>query len=170
MAKHWSFSSTLHSRARPKCSREPGTRTAAKAVIISVNSDAELPFTDLPLDLPHAGRIAQRLCRVLANRAGDSLSPGYDEAEEIAGELNELLFFVRLRNEDLDDEAESNRLRESAAILGRQLTDTIEHHRIGDDRVGQCVRNLFECLGMGREGAILSLRAGENPHSLQRPI
>ncbi|MBC8141210.1 MAG: hypothetical protein H7Y38_07190 [Armatimonadetes bacterium] len=129
-----------------------------------------IPFTDLPLDLPHAGRIAHRLCRVLANRTAGSLSPGYDEAEEIAGELNELLFLVRLQNEGVEDEAESDRLRDSAATLGRRLTDTIERYRIGDDRVGQCVRNLFECLGMGREGAILSLRAGENPHSLQRPV
>lgn len=133
-----------------------------------MNSDT--PFTDLPLDLPHAGRIAHRLCRVLANRAADSLSPGYDEAEEIAGELNELLFLVRLQNEGIENDAESDRLRDSAAALGRRLTDTIEYHRIGDDRVGQCVRNLFECLAMGREGATLSLRAGENPHSLQRPV
>lgn len=142
-----------------------------KTVVVSVNPNAskDIPFTDLPLDLPHAGRIAYRLCRVLANRAAGSLAPGYDEAEEIAGELNELLFLVRLQNEGIENKAESDRLRDSAAMIGRLLTDTVECHRIGDDRIGQCVRNLFECLGMGREGAILSLRAGENPHSPQRP-
>lgn len=142
-----------------------------KTVVVSVNPNAskDIPFTDLPLDLPHAGRIAHRLCRVLANRAAGSLAPGYDEAEEIAGELNELLFLVRLQNEGIENKAESDRLRDSAAMIGRLLTDTVECHRIGDDRIGQCVRNLFECLGMGREGAILSLRAGENPHSPQRP-
>jgi hypothetical protein len=28
---------------------------------------------------------------------------------------------------------------------------------------------LFECLAHGEEGAIVSLRVGENPRSLQRP-
>jgi len=37
------------------------------------------------------------------------------------------------------------------------------------DRLGQSVRNLFECLGLAEEGAELSLRCGERPDSLLRP-
>lgn len=58
---------------------------------------------------------------------------------------------------------------EEAAVLGRALVDVFEQSHVADDRLGQCVRNLFECLGWGREGAEISLRAGENPRSLQRP-
>jgi hypothetical protein len=55
-------------------------------------------------------------------------------------------------------------------MLGRQLVDAMEAARLGGDRLGQLVRNLFECLELGKEGAEISLRAGENPGSLQRPI
>ena len=46
----------------------------------------------------------------------------------------------------------------------------IERLKLGSDRLGQHVRNLFECLELGEEGAQISLRAGENPNSVQRPL
>jgi hypothetical protein len=46
---------------------------------------------------------------------------------------------------------------------------TFERDGIADDRLGQAVRNLFECLELGEEGAEISLRAGENPDSALRP-
>ncbi|MDB6128511.1 MAG: hypothetical protein JWM35_2407 [Verrucomicrobia bacterium] len=61
------------------------------------------------------------------------------------------------------------RVRDQAATLGRQLVAQIERDKLGHDRLGQCVRNLFECLELGREGAEISLRAGEDPRSFQRP-
>jgi hypothetical protein len=61
-------------------------------------------------------------------------------------------------------------IRDRAAALGRRLVDQVEGGGLGHDRLGQCVRNLFECLELGREGADISLRAGENPRSLQRPV
>ena len=65
----------------------------------------------------------------------------------------------------------AKRIREEAARLGRQLVDEIEAlPGAGHDRLGQSVRNLFECLELGREGSSLGLRAGENPRSLQRPV
>jgi hypothetical protein len=73
---------------------------------------------------------------------------------------------------DLDENppgAEAEKIREEAATLGRKLVYQIESGRFGHDRLGQCVRNLYECLELGREGADISLRAGENPRSLQRP-
>ncbi|MBC7805896.1 MAG: hypothetical protein H7145_07070 [Akkermansiaceae bacterium] len=134
-----------------------------------MNVASEIAYNDLPLDLPHAGRIALRLCRVIQNRGGESVQPGYEEAWEIAAELNELLFPCRLENEAPIDYQESESLRQSAAVLGRGLVTCVGRHRLMDDRIGQCIRNLFECLAMGEEGARLSLLAGENPYSLQRP-
>ena len=61
------------------------------------------------------------------------------------------------------------KMRDRAALLGRRLVDQIEAAGIGHDRLGQCVRNLFECLELGPEGAEISLRAGEDPRSMQRP-
>ncbi len=149
--------------------RAAGTRPLSRFVKRGVNNAPEIAYNQLPLDLPHAGRIALRLCRVIQNRAEDSITPGYEEAWELAAELNELLFPCRQRDEASATVAESEALRQDAAALGRRLAEELERHRIGDDRIGQCVRNLFECLEMGREGAMLSLRAGENPRSLQRP-
>ena len=60
-------------------------------------------------------------------------------------------------------------VRDQAAVLGRKLVDQIEREKAGHDRLGQCVRNLFECLELGQEGAVISLRAGEDPKSFQRP-
>ena len=54
-------------------------------------------------------------------------------------------------------------------MLGRLLVDHIERDQLGHDRLGQGIRNLFECLELGREGAVISLRAGEDPRSFQRP-
>lgn len=62
--------------------------------------------------------------------------------------------------------------KEEVALLlaeARQLTRDISEGAYGHDRLGQCIRNLFECLGRSAEGAKLSLLAGEDPNSLQRP-
>jgi hypothetical protein len=64
----------------------------------------------------------------------------------------------------------ASQARDQAAALGRTLVDQIEEGRLGHDRLGQNIRNLFECLELGREGASISLRAGEDPKSFQRPI
>lgn len=53
--------------------------------------------------------------------------------------------------------------------MGRVLVSEIAAAGVGGDRIGQCVRNLFECLERGEEGARLSLLAGEDPCSLLRP-
>jgi hypothetical protein len=56
------------------------------------------------------------------------------------------------------------------ADLARALVDQIERAGAGSDRLGQHVRNFFECLSLGEEGAAISLRAGEDPNSIQRPF
>jgi hypothetical protein len=126
-----------------------------------------MAYFDLPLNLPHAGRVAARICRLIENRAvGDDLR--YFQLSELAERLETLLRPYCITDDDPPpDEAEP--VRQQAAEMGRELVDRIQRLGIGEDRLGQCVRNLFECLAMGEEGADISLRAGENPRSLQRP-
>ena len=51
------------------------------------------------------------------------------------------------------------------ADLGRLLVSSILATPCRSDRLGQSVRNLFECLGLPEEGATLSLECGERPDS-----
>jgi hypothetical protein len=119
----------------------------------------------IPLDLPHAGRIADRIVALLERHAEERGM----EAEEVLGaaeRLSNLLFRYSATD---DNPPDALRIRDEAAGLGRQLVDAVEAAHITGDRLGQLVRNLFECLELGEEGARISLRAGENPNSLQRP-
>lgn len=124
-------------------------------------------FFDLPLDLPHAGRVALRLARRLTLHG-----PEYPEAAtellETTDALVELLlpFAVKGENGDPGDAAQA---RGEALAMGRRIVDEVERLGWGEDRLGQCVRNLFELLEHGAEGAAISLRAGEDPASIQRP-
>jgi hypothetical protein len=126
----------------------------------------ERPHFKVALNLPHAGRIARRILPLL---------PAASAGPDAAGARQTALDLVELLDPCLDaDEnpapSESASLREHAATLGRKLVDFIERGKFGQDRLGQCVRNLFECLELGLEGADISLRAGENPRSMQRPF
>lgn len=122
----------------------------------------------VPLNLPHAGTVAARIQYLLARRV-DAADSTRRRLLETARELAELLEPYRAAG-DNPARAEAERVAELAAAIGRELVDAIERQRLGEDRLGQCVRNLFELLELGEEGAIVSLRAGENPNSLQRPI
>lgn len=121
------------------------------------------PHFDLPLNLPHAGRVARRLVTFL-HRDGH----GETAAAITAVELVELLD-PSFDSEENPPPAVAARIREQAAQLGRRFVAEVELDALGHDRLGQAVRNLFECLELGREGAAISLRAGEDPNSLQRP-
>ncbi len=121
---------------------------------------------DIPLDLPHAGRIADRIVALLEKHT-EELGLDVPEVMDTADKLSSYLF----RNvSDDDNPPNAIEVRDNAAMLGRQLVDAMEAAELGGDRLGQLVRNLFECLELGKEGAEISLRAGENPRSLQRPI
>lgn len=122
-------------------------------------------MTSIPLNLPHARTIVQRiemrLSQVLASGAYAT-----ENLESLLGELAEIL----APYDDGNDPGENcDDVRKQAAEIGRRLVDEIEALEAGSDRLGQAVRNLFECLGFAMEGAELSLRAGENPNSLLRP-
>src|SRR5688500_18906549 len=114
---------------------------------------------DIPLDLPHAGRVASRIVRLLERHCEEH---GIEAGEllDVAEKLDVLLSkYVQEGENPHPTEAES--ARESAAELGRRLVTALETSGIRGDRLGQYVRNLFECLAMGKEGAEISLRAGE---------
>jgi hypothetical protein len=74
-----------------------------------------------------------------------------------------------LEDEDNPPEIQARGYAVEAADLGRRLVAAVEGIGLGDDRFGQSLRNLFECLSLGREGAELSLRVGESPNSPLRP-
>jgi hypothetical protein len=123
---------------------------------------------DIPLDLPHASRLADRILNLI-ERHTEELGVEAPEAIDCAERLTSLLF--RFGDEEVTPtDAESLQVRDDAAVLGRELVTYLETSPVKSDRLGQYVRNLFECLELGAEGAEISLRAGENPHSLQRPI
>lgn len=118
-------------------------------------------YFDLPLNLPHAGTVAIRIYRKLASEEPT-------RAQDLSLELVQLLAPSRIEEEN-PPMPEAEEVRRQALFLGRELVDEIEKLSLSDDRLGQCVRNLFECLQAGAEGAQLSLRAGENPDSMLRP-
>jgi hypothetical protein len=121
---------------------------------------------DIPLDLPHAGRLADRIA-TLIERHADELGLDVPEIIDSAEKLSAYLF----RNAGGDDNPpDALAVRDQAAAMARELVDALEPTKLKGDRIGQLIRNLFECFELGKEGAELSLRAGENPNSLQRPI
>jgi len=122
---------------------------------------------DIPLDLPHAGRISDRIVSLLERQA-EVRGVDASEAVDIAEKISNLLFRFSANDEN-PPEAEALPIRDEAAALGRELVDSIITLNMTGDRLGQLVRNLFECLELGAEGAEISLRAGEDPKSLQRP-
>lgn len=121
---------------------------------------------DIPLDLPHAGRIADRIL-ILVEKHAEELGIDAPDVIAFAEQLWHLLFKY---TSDEDNPPDAMRIRDEAAITGRQLVDHMVSAQLVSDRLGQLVRNLFECLELGEEGASISLRAGENPNSLQRPV
>jgi len=125
-----------------------------------------VPYFDIPLDLPHAGRIADRIL-VIVQRHAEEKGVEAPEAIDAAERLWSLLF--RYSGED-DNPADAMKIRDEAAALGRELVAAVIAANLTSDRLGQLVRNFFECLELGKEGAEISLRAGENPRSLQRPV
>lgn len=126
-----------------------------------------MPFFDVALNLPHAARVARRMLPHLPQ--GPS-GMAYDAlAARKTVEQMVVLLDACFDNDENPPGAEGYALRDRAADLGRKLVEHIERGKFGGDRLGQCVRNFFECLELGREGAAISLRAGEDPKSMQRP-
>lgn len=118
-----------------------------------------MAYFQIPLNLPHAATVASRIVRLVQEDP---------ELRAQAEELLEPLLFYQL-SQDYSANITSYHVRDRAAERGRHLAERIAATGAGRDRLGQCVRNLFECLELGEEGARLGLVAGENPDSMQRP-
>ncbi len=125
-----------------------------------------MPHFEIPVNLVHAATIAKRL----TSRIAQTVPPYRDsESLEQAQYIFAELFPYHL--ESIDPTAAEQMIVSAHVLdLARHLVTLIELEGCGNDRIGQSIRNLFECLGRGQEGAILGLKAGEHPDSLQRPI
>lgn len=118
------------------------------------------------INLPHARTVIRRLGGALealgafgedGNRGALELQAALGALEEVAGPYDEdPAFEAALRAADA--------VAEQARVLVRAILASSAR----SDRLGQHVRNLFECLGLPEEGARLSLACGERPDSLLR--
>src|SRR5688572_10824641 len=102
---------------------------------------------DLPLDLPHAGRVAGRILELLERHCeehGIDAPDVFDAAERL-----DSMLFKYVEEDENPEEPEAKAAQEKAAALGRQLVTALEAAGIRGDRLGQYVRNLFECLELG---------------------
>jgi hypothetical protein len=116
------------------------------------------------INLPHARTVAERIDRqleILRVLDGEGAKP-----------LNLAVLAVRNSLEPWVEDADPQTASLSAdpiVLLSRELVKAIvDDERARGDRLGQCIRNLFECLGLPNEGRRVSLMCGENPDSLMR--
>jgi hypothetical protein len=115
------------------------------------------------INLPHARTVLQRIGRTLealgafGETGNGHPAPLVAAFDAVEGEL---------RGFDTDPPAEEAlRAADLVAVRARALVEAILMTPARSDRLGQHVRNLFECLGLAEEGAELSLRCGERPDS-----
>jgi hypothetical protein len=118
------------------------------------------------INLPHARTIVQRIARSL-EALGAFREDENGGAPQLNATFEELEKAIRPYDEDPTME-EALRVADEVAAHGRALVDAIVATPFRGDRLGQSVRNLFECLGLAEEGAQLSLDCGERPDSLLR--
>jgi hypothetical protein len=115
------------------------------------------------INLPHARTIAARIGRTL-EALGAFGEGGNGGALARHGTFDALEQCLRAFDEDPPAE-EALASADVAAERARVLVDAILETPARSDRLGQHVRNLFECLGLAEEGATLSLLCGERPDS-----
>lgn len=116
------------------------------------------------LNLPHALTIVGRLALYLEPRR----EPVPVEETQVREHIEALYELLGPYTEDPPPQV-ALRVAAQAAERARRLAEEIACAGYTSDRIGQCVRNLFECLGLAAEGAALSLTCGERPDSPLRP-
>jgi hypothetical protein len=116
------------------------------------------------INLPHAHSVLGRIVRWLEYQQ----SPCPYEQTGLPDILAAIDRLLRPHVED-PPAAVAVALADEVAKWARQLVAECEQVGYRGDRLGQCVRNLFECLGLAEEGAEVSLRCGERPDSPLRP-
>ena len=115
------------------------------------------------VNLPHARTIVGRIGRSLEalGAFGEQGNGGALGLHAVFGKLEEEL-------QDYDEDPPFERAllaADAVAERARRLVDSILETPCRGERLGQFVRNLFECLGLAEEGRELSLRCGERPDS-----
>lgn len=117
----------------------------------------------VPINLPHA--------RTIVTRIGGSLEAhgAFGEAGNGGtGALHEAFLALERAAQPFDEdppEKDAFAAADALAVHARSLVAAIVETPARGDRLGQLVRNLFECLGLPEEGAELALRCGERPDS-----
>jgi hypothetical protein len=118
------------------------------------------------VNLPHARTVAGRVERTL-----EALGAFGANGSAAASRLKHAMVELERVLEPFDEDpgvTEALAAADRAAELARDLVEAIVAAGVSSDRLGQHVRNLFECLALAEEGAELSLRCGERPDSPMR--
>src|SRR5262245_41031937 len=116
------------------------------------------------INLPHARTIAERLERELERLR---VLEG-DGAKDLNGTVAGLRNGLEKWSEDPEPEKAVEAADPFVDLARRLVRGIVDEERARSDRLGQCVRNLFECLGLPNEGGKVSLACGEDPNSLMR--
>jgi hypothetical protein len=115
------------------------------------------------INLPHARTIVQRVGRTLEVLGGFA-EAGNGGAVALHAAFEGLEGALREFDDDPRAEA-AVAAADAVAVRARALVDAVLATSCRSDRLGQHVRNLFECLGLAEEGAQLSLKCGERADS-----
>ena len=115
------------------------------------------------LNLPHSRTIIARIRRSL-----EALGAFTERGNGGATVLQVALAVLEEQAQPFEDDPPYERALAEADVIAeraRDLVAAILDTSARGDRLGQFVRNLFECLGLAEEGALLSLKCGERPDS-----
>ncbi len=115
------------------------------------------------VNLPHSRTIIQRIARSL-----EVLGAFGEEGDGGAIALHVACEALKEEAEPFEEDPrfeDALRAADSVAEKARGLVAAILGTSVRGDRLGQLVRNLFECLGLPEEGATLSIECGERPDS-----
>ncbi len=115
------------------------------------------------INLPHARTIVARIGRSL-EAVGAFGEAGNGGAMALHDAFQTLERQAQVFDED-PPQKEAILAADALAAHGRALVEAIVETTVQGDRLGQLVRNFFECLGLLEEGAALALRCGERPDS-----
>jgi hypothetical protein len=115
------------------------------------------------LNLPHARTVIQRIGRSL-----EALGAFGEESNGGAVRLHHAYEALERESRPFDDDPPLEQAllaADALAVHARALVLAIMETPARGDRLGQSVRNLFECLGLAEEGAALAVKCGERPDS-----
>jgi hypothetical protein len=115
------------------------------------------------LNLPHSRTIIQRIAHSL-----EALGAFGELGNGGAIPLHTACEVLKEEAEPFDEDPPFEHALGAAdkiAVRAREMVSAILATPVRGDRLGQLVRNLFECLGLPEEGATLSLECGERPDS-----